>query len=184
MVSAVLQPFAHQFNYQAMKNLNGKQMRDLWEIAERPHPDGKPIIWAVHTPGPAEIHHGRLRHPPHALVLDPSAVRAQLAWPRYAATDTSSESTPGPWPARPPDTRMKVMRATAHVRDGRLVIDEPTDLPEGSEVEVELEIVDGDDLDDVDRAALHAALAESEDDVAAGRVRPAAEVLAELHRQR
>ncbi len=79
---------------------------------------------------------------------------------------------------------MKVMRATAHVRDGRLVIDEPTDLPEGSEVEVELEIVDGDDLDDVDRAALHAALAESEDDVAAGRVRPAAEVLAELHRQR
>jgi hypothetical protein len=61
------------------------------------------------------------------------------------------------------------------------VVDEPTDLPEGTEVEVE--IVDGDDLDGVERAALHAALAESEDDVAAGRVRPAAVVLAGLNRQ-
>ncbi len=72
------------------------------------------------------------------------------------------------------------MRLMAHVRGGRLVVDEPTELPEGAEVEVE--IVDGADLDDVERAALHAALAESEDDVAAGRLRPAADVLAELNR--
>jgi hypothetical protein len=69
------------------------------------------------------------------------------------------------------------MRVTAHVRGGRLVVDEPTLLPEGTKVEVE--IVEGDDLGDVERAALHAALAESEEDVSAGRVRPAADVLAE-----
>lgn len=78
---------------------------------------------------------------------------------------------------------MRVMRVLkAHVRGGRVVADEPTDLPEGTEVEIE--IIDGDDLDDAEREALHAALAESENDVAAGRVRPAADVLAELNRQR
>ena len=76
---------------------------------------------------------------------------------------------------------MGVMRVTAHVRGGRVVVDKPTDLPEGTELEVE--IVDGDDLDDIERAALHAALAESEDDVVAGRVRSATDVLAELNRQ-
>jgi len=75
---------------------------------------------------------------------------------------------------------MRVLKA--HVRGGRVVADEPTDLPEGTELE--LQIVDGDDLDDDERAALHAALAESEDDVTAGRVRPATDVLAELNRQR
>jgi hypothetical protein len=38
----------------------------------------------------------------------------------------------------------------AHVRNGRLVLDEPTDLPEGTEVE--LVVADSwDDLDDDDR---------------------------------
>jgi hypothetical protein len=68
----------------------------------------------------------------------------------------------------------------AHVKSGKLVLDEPTDLPEGAEVWVAL--LDGDDLDDGERARLHAALAESEDDLVAGRVRPAADVLADLHR--
>lgn len=70
----------------------------------------------------------------------------------------------------------------AKVSSGRLVLDVPTDLPEGTEVE--LVPVDGDDLDDDERRRLHAALAESEEDVAAGRVRPAAEVLADLNRPR
>lgn len=74
------------------------------------------------------------------------------------------------------------MRVTAHVKGGQVVLDEPTDLPEGTRLEVEL--VDGDDLDDAERAELHAALAESEDDVAAGRLRPASEILADLHRPR
>ena len=68
------------------------------------------------------------------------------------------------------------MRAT--VRHGRLVLDEPTTLPEGAEVE--LVPLDGDDLDEDERRRLHAALDESEHDVAAGRVRPAAEVLKDL----
>jgi hypothetical protein len=62
------------------------------------------------------------------------------------------------------------------------VIDFAREGTHGSEVE--RGPVDGDDLDDDERARLHAALAESEDDVAAGRVRPAADVLADLARRR
>ena len=69
----------------------------------------------------------------------------------------------------------------ARVQNGRLVLDEPTDLPEGTEVEL-VSMDDWDNLDDDDRRRLHEALAASEDDVADGRVRPAAEVLAELGR--
>lgn len=47
----------------------------------------------------------------------------------------------------------------ARVRNGHLVLDEPTELPEGAEVR--LVVVDSDDdLDDEERAALHAALDE------------------------
>jgi hypothetical protein len=53
---------------------------------------------------------------------------------------------------------MKAM--TARVKSGRLVLDEPTNLPEGAVVSIEA--VDGDDLDDEDRALLHAELAEAE----------------------
>jgi hypothetical protein len=70
----------------------------------------------------------------------------------------------------------------AHVRGGHLVVDQPADLPEGSEVE--LVPVDGwDELDDEDRRRLHEALEASEEDVALGRVRPAEEVLTELRRR-
>jgi hypothetical protein len=54
------------------------------------------------------------------------------------------------------------------VEGGRIKVDEPTNLPDGSEVE--LVIVGGDDLDDEERAALHQALDEAEDDIDAGRV--------------
>ncbi|HUE88257.1 MAG TPA: hypothetical protein VMO26_19450, partial [Vicinamibacterales bacterium] len=57
-----------------------------------------------------------------------------------------------------------------------LVVDEPTTLPEGTEVEL-LPLDPGDWLDDADRAALHAALAQSDVDVAASRVIDAADVL-------
>lgn len=57
----------------------------------------------------------------------------------------------------------------ARVKNGRLVLDEPTDLPEG--IVVPLEIAhDWDDLDDDERAALHRALDEAEADIDAGRV--------------
>ncbi len=48
----------------------------------------------------------------------------------------------------------------ARVQNGRLKLDEPTDLPEGAEVPLEI-ADDWDDLDDVDRAALHQEIANS-----------------------
>ena len=45
----------------------------------------------------------------------------------------------------------------ARVRGGRLVLDEPVDLPEGSEVEL-VPADPGDDLADDDRARLHGAI--------------------------
>jgi hypothetical protein len=71
------------------------------------------------------------------------------------------------------------MTIKARVRAGRLVIDEPTDLPEGTELEL-LPLDPGDWLDDADRALLHDALRESEGDVAAGRLVSAEDVLREL----
>ena len=71
------------------------------------------------------------------------------------------------------------MTITALVRDGRLVVDSPTDLPEGTTVTL-LPLDPGDWLDAADRAVLHQALAQSETDVAAGRLVDAAEVLREL----
>src|SRR5205807_4155208 len=71
------------------------------------------------------------------------------------------------------------MTLKARVKAGRLVVDEPTDLPEGTEVEL-LPLDPGDWLDDEDRAALHAALLESDGDVAAGRLVDAADVLKAL----
>ena len=68
------------------------------------------------------------------------------------------------------------MTIKARVHGGRLVVDEPTDLPEGTEVRL-LPLDPGDWLDDEDRAALHEALAQSEADVKAGRLLDAADVL-------
>jgi hypothetical protein len=45
---------------------------------------------------------------------------------------------------------------TAQVKAGRLVLDEPTNLPEGATVRVEM--VDSDDLGDAERALLHESL--------------------------
>jgi len=64
----------------------------------------------------------------------------------------------------------------ARVQDGRLVVDEPTDLPEGTEIEL-IPIDPGDDLDDAEREELHKALAESQEDIKAGRLVDAADVL-------
>ena len=71
------------------------------------------------------------------------------------------------------------MTITARVHAGRLVVDEPTTLLEGTVLE-QLPLDPGDWLDDTDRTALHAALAESEADVAAGRLVDATQVLEEL----
>ena len=60
-----------------------------------------------------------------------------------------------------------------------MLVDEPTELPDGTEVEL-LPLDPGDWLDEADRAALHEALCQSDADVAAGNLIDAAEVLKEL----
>lgn len=67
------------------------------------------------------------------------------------------------------------MTIKARVTAGRLVLNEPTDLPDGTEVEL-LPLDPGDWLDAEDRAALHKALRNSDADVAAGRLVDAEEV--------
>ena len=74
------------------------------------------------------------------------------------------------------------MTIKATVRAGRLLVDEPTSLPEGTEVEL-LPLDPGDWLDDADRAALHEALAQSELDLSHGRLVDAADVLKTLRKQ-
>jgi hypothetical protein len=71
------------------------------------------------------------------------------------------------------------MTIKGRVRSGRLVVDEPTDLPEGAEVEL-LPLDPGDWLGDEERAALHQALRDSDIDVAENRLVNAAEILREL----
>ena len=79
----------------------------------------------------------------------------------------------------PPSGTLFPMTIKARVNAGRLVVDEPTDLPDGTELEL-LSLDPGDWLDETDRAALHKALRESDADVAAGRLVDADEVLKEL----
>jgi len=71
------------------------------------------------------------------------------------------------------------MTIKARVKAGRLVVDEPTDLPEGTEVEL-LPLDPGDWLDEDGRAALHKALNDSEEDVKAGRLVDADSILRQL----
>lgn len=46
----------------------------------------------------------------------------------------------------------------AHVDNGRIVVDEPVELPDGTSLQVVV-VDNGDQLDDADRSRLHAALA-------------------------
>jgi hypothetical protein len=68
------------------------------------------------------------------------------------------------------------MTFKGRVEGGRLKVDAPTDLPDGAEVDVFVVDVE-DDLNDTEREELHRLLLESEEDVKAGRLVDAAEVL-------
>ena len=76
----------------------------------------------------------------------------------------------------------------AKVRNGRLVLDEPTDLPEGEVVELvpvdEVLQNGGDHLDDEEREQLHAALERSVVQAEDGQLVDAEEVMAELRNLR
>jgi hypothetical protein len=78
-----------------------------------------------------------------------------------------------------PSKSDEIAAAKARVRNGRFVLDEPTELPEGTEVELLL-LDPGDWLDPEDRALLHRALAASREDLENGRLVDAEEVLREL----
>jgi hypothetical protein len=64
------------------------------------------------------------------------------------------------------------------VENGRIKLDEATTLPDGAEVE--LVILSGDELDDKERALLHASLDRALDDEDASRVADTDEFLAEV----
>lgn len=67
----------------------------------------------------------------------------------------------------------------AHVVNGRIIVDEPTDLPEGTELK--LHLVEGPEaLDAEERAALHTKLREGLEAVRAGRTVPVEELRAKL----
>jgi len=77
------------------------------------------------------------------------------------------------------------MRALkAHVRGGRLLLDEPTDLPNGEVVELvpldEVLASGGDYLDAEERERLHASIDRGLADVHAGRTTDARQVMDEL----
>jgi len=67
----------------------------------------------------------------------------------------------------------------AHVRKGRLVMNEPTEIPEGSEVELVAADLD-DDLDDAERQRLHRALKASWTNARKGNTRPIAAIMRKL----
>jgi hypothetical protein len=71
----------------------------------------------------------------------------------------------------------------ARVEKGRLVLNEPTTLPEGTVIDVVADD-EGDDLTDAERHALHEALAASWKSAEAGQLRPASAILDELRQRR
>ncbi|HXY25361.1 MAG TPA: hypothetical protein VEI73_11970 [Candidatus Acidoferrum sp.] len=71
----------------------------------------------------------------------------------------------------------------ARVQNGRIVLDEPTTLREGTVIDLVADD-EGDDLTDEERRALHEALLASGKSVEAGRLRPASAILDELRQRR
>jgi hypothetical protein len=69
------------------------------------------------------------------------------------------------------------------VEKGRLVVDEPTSLPEGTVVDLVADD-EGDDLTDEERRALHETLSAFWESAEAGRLRPASAILDELRQRR
>jgi hypothetical protein len=73
----------------------------------------------------------------------------------------------------------------AHVHIGRLVLDEPTDLPEGEVVYLQpVDAVLDDEFDDEERAQLRRALDEGIEQMKAGQTIDVGEAIAELRAHR
>lgn len=85
-------------------------------------------------------------------------------------------------------TSMTMESLKAHVKNGRLLLDEPTDLPEGEVIEP-MPVNDvlangGDGLDDEERERLHDSLREGIRQMKAGETIDAADAMAELRAHR
>ena len=72
---------------------------------------------------------------------------------------------------------MKTLRALVH--NGRLVVDEPTSLPEGTQLNLAI-ADDWDELDDRERRALDAAISEGWASLRAGDRIPATDVIRDI----
>ena len=70
----------------------------------------------------------------------------------------------------------------AHVHNGRLVLDEPTDLPEGAVVY--LQPIDADDMNNDEREALHESTRKSIEQIKRGQLIDTDEVLARFRARR
>lgn len=75
------------------------------------------------------------------------------------------------------------MALRARVHGGRLILDEPTDLPEGTVVDLAMDD-EGDDLTPMERKRLETQLRGAWGDAKRGRVRAASAILRELRRGR
>jgi len=71
----------------------------------------------------------------------------------------------------------------ARVQKGRIILDEPTTLPEGTVVDLVADD-EGDNLTEDERRILHEALEASWKSAEAGRLRPASEIVDELRHRR
>lgn len=109
-------------------------------------------------------------------------------WPRLGPLPRPSQTRPflrrGPRHGHR-DKRSDILRGMlavkAHVRSGRIIVDEPTDLPEGAELD--LVVVGNDDLDEEDELALLASLDRALDDEDADRAVNVNEFLEEVRAQ-
>ena len=88
------------------------------------------------------------------------------------------------WPRRTEHRSVTAMQALkAQLRGGRLVLDEPTDVPEGEVVDLVVlddRLASGDGLDDDERERLHRSIDRGMDDAKVGRTVDAREVVAAL----
>ena len=71
----------------------------------------------------------------------------------------------------------------ARVVNGRLILDEPCDLPEGTELDLVV-ADDGDEMDETERAQLEDSIEKALAEAKAGKLIPADEVLRQLRSRR
>ena len=110
-------------------------------------------------PRPAALASSRHRGPPA-----PAGNGSARVGPSHAGLITSQ-----PRRSAPRCYARHVNALKAHVKNGRIIVDEPTDLPEGTELYL-VPAEDDDEMDDEERAELEAAIDEGLDDFEAGRI--------------